>query len=375
MSVVNIALKYRIYPTRNQETLFLKTFGCCRKVWNLMLADRESAYKADKTILKPTPARYKTDFPYLREVDALALANVQLAQEKAFTRFFREKDVGRPKFKSKKHSNDSYTTNNQHGTVAIKPELSVIRLPKAGFIKAVLHRLPKEDWRLKSATVSRTHDHKFYCSVLFEYDAEIVPVQDAWKNAIGLDYKSDGFYVTSDGLVRGSQEHFRKAQKALTREQRKLRHKTPGSRNYEKQKIRIARRQVKTANQRKDFLHKESAAIAKRYDLVAVESINMRAMANKSFHNGKATMDNGYGMFLDMLDYKLHRQGKSLIRVDKWFPSSQLCHKCGFKNPAVKDLKVRSWACPNCGEVHDRDINAAINIRNEGIRLYMLAKS
>lgn len=366
----NRAIRYRIYPNKDQEVLISKTFGCCRKVWNLMLSERRNAYKSEGKTVKPTPAKYKTDFPYLREVDSLALANVQLDLEKAYQQFFYVKGTGYPKFKSKKRCRNSYTTNNQNRTVAMDVPTSTIRLPKVGFIKAVFHRLPPNDWNLKSATISMTPSGKYYCSMLFEME-DPVPAQSIdLANSIGMDYKTDGLYVASDGSSPGSPKYYRKAQKALAHEQRGLRHKVKGSRNYEKQKLRIARKYEKIANQRFDFLHKESAAIAKRYDLVAVESLNMKSMSNKAFGNGKATMDNGWGLFVRMMEYKLKDHGKSLMFVDKWFPSSQACSACGYINKAVKDLCVRKWTCPCCGKVHDRDINAAINIREEGIRMF-----
>jgi len=366
---MNKAIKYRIYPNNEQKELFLKTFGCCRKIWNLMLADREVAYKADGSTLKPTPAMYKEEYPYLREVDSLALANVQLQLQEAYKRFFTVKGTGRPKFKSRKHSRFSYTTNNQSGTVTVAD--GCIRLPKVGFVKAKLHRMPKDDWAFKSATVSMTRDGKFYCSVLFEYEEYVEAVAHPEDNAVGLDYKSDGLYVSSEGKICGSPKCFRKGQDRLADAQRKLRHKDKSSNNYRKACIKIAKEHRHIANQRKDFLHKKSTEIANQYDMVCVEDLNIRSLSNKGFGNGKATLDNGYGMFLDMLAYKMHDRGKQLVRIDKWFPSSQMCSCCGIVHPEVKDLTVRKWVCPDCGGEHDRDINAAINIRSEGIRQFL----
>lgn len=366
---MNKAIKYRIYPNREQRKLMLKTFGCCRKVWNLMLADREAAYKRDGSTLKPTPAMYKDGYPFLREVDSLALANVQLDLQDAYKRFFTIKGTGHPKFKSRKHAKFSYTTNNQNGTVALGDKR--IRLPKIGFVRAVIHRIPKVNWKLKSATVSMTHDGKFFCSVLFEYDETVIPVAHPEDNAVGLDYKSDGLFVSSGGEICGSPKYYRKGQDRLTRTQRKLRHKDKNSNNYRKACKKIAKEHRHIANQRKDFLHKKSAEITNQYDMVCVEDLNMRSLANKGFGNGKATFDNGYGMFCDMLEYKLRDRGKQFIRIDKWFPSSQMCSCCGTVHPEVKDFSIRNWVCPDCGAKHDRDVNAAVNIRNEGIRQFL----
>lgn len=365
----NRSIKYRIYPNKDQAVLISKTFGCCRKVWNLMLSDRQNAYRNEGKTIRPTQEKYKEEHPYLREVDSLALANVQMDIEAAFRKFFSKKGNGYPQFKSKKRCRNSYTTNNQHGTVAINVSESTLRLPKVGHVKAVLHRLPQNDWKLKSATISRTSSGKYYCSVMFEIEETIIAQIEDITNAVGLDYKSNGMYIASDGSTPGSPKYYRKAQNALAHEQRGLRNKVIGSRNYEKQKIRIARKHEHVANQRIDFLHKESTAIAKRYDLVAVETLNMKGMSNKAFGNGKATMDNGWGMFIRMLEYKLHDRGKILVHVDKWFPSSQTCSSCGYVNKEVKNLRIRKWTCPCCGDEHDRDINAAINIREEGIRM------
>lgn len=362
---MNRAIKYRVYPTKEQRVLITKTFGCCRKIYNLMLADKIARYQATGEMLHNTPAPYKKNYSFLKEVDSLALANEQLHLQAAYRNFFRDKKTGFPKFKSAKHSRRSYTTNNQKGTVTVYD--NAIRLPKVGVVKAVIHRKPEPDWMLKSATVSQDSDGKFYVSVLFVYDRKMekVPISE---NAIGLDYKSDGLYTDSNGNTCDMPHYFRLSEKKLAHAQRKLKHKTKGSRNYQKQQRRIAAIYRKISNQRKDFLHKESAGIANRYDAVCVESLNMRAMSNKGFGNGKATLDNGNGIFLHMLEYKLADRGKHLVRVDKWFKSSQICHCCGAVHPEMKSLSVRTMKC-DCGSIIDRDYNAALNIRKEGLRM------
>ena len=328
---MNKAIKYRLYPTTEQEMMFAKTFGCCRKVYNLMLADKISCYQETKSFGKQTPAMYKTEFPFLKEVDSLALANVQLNLQSAMKNCFdksRKRQNGFPKFKSAKHSRKSYTTNNQKGTVAILAD-KYIRLPKIGLVKAV------------------------------------TPVIIS-NNVIGLDYKSDGLYMDSNGYHPSGHKYYRRNQRKLAHAQRKLKHMVTGSNNYRKQQRRIAKIQKHTSNQRLDFLHKESTKIANLYDLVCVESLDMKAMANKGFGNGKATMDNGYGMFLNMLEYKLTDRGKYFIKVDKWYPSSQLCSCCGRQKKLT--LADRIYKC-DCGLSINRDLNAAINIRNEGLRI------
>ena len=373
---MNSAIKYRLYPTSEQEIMFAKTFGCCRKVYNLMLSEKIESYKTTGKFVAVTPAKYKKDFPYLKEVDSLALANVQLNLQSAFRNHFdrnRRKKTGFPKFKSARHSRKSYTTNNQNGTVAIIGN-RYIRLPKIGKVRAVIHRVPGTDWKLKSATVSCSSDDRYYVSVLFEYENSASTYVVDENNAIGMDYASDGLYVDDKGNIGTNHKFYRESHKKLAKEQRKLSRKK-GSRkgedkshNYLKQQRKVNRIYTHIANQRKDNLHKISAEIANQYDIVCVENLNMRNMSNRGFGNGKATLDNGYGMFLDMLEYKLANRGKYLVKVDKWYPSSQICHCCGKRHPEMKDLRIRTMRC-ECGYVMDRDRNAAMNIKKEGLRI------
>jgi len=373
---VNRAIKYRVYPTIEQEIMFAKTFGCCRKVYNLMLSDKIEGYKSTGKFPTVTPAKYKKDYPYLKEVDSLALANKQMDLQAAFRNAFsksRKKNNGFPKFKSAKHSRKSYTTNNQKGTIAIIDNC-FIKLPKVGNIKAVIHRIPVNDWIIKSATVSQESDGKYYISVLFEYDYTVNPYVADKTNAIGLDYASDGLYVDSNGNVGTNHKYYRESYKKLAKAQRRL-SRMQGSKkhedksaNYIKQLHKVNKIHRHIANQRLDNLHKISTEIANQYDVVCVESLNMKAMSNKGFGNGKATLDNGYGMFLSMLEYKLSDRNKYLVKVDKWFPSSQICHYCGSLHPEMKNLQIRKMTC-DCGLTISRDQNAAINILNEGLRL------
>lgn len=316
---------------------------------------------------------YKVDYPFLKEVDSLALANVQLNLQSAMKNCFdksRKKQNGFPKFKSAKHSRKSYTTNNQKGTVAIIDN-KYIRLPKIGKVKAVIHKIPDVDWTIKSATISQDGDGKYYVSVLFEFEKVInnVVISD---RVLGLDYASDGLYMDSNGNKGSNHKYYRESQKKLAKEQRKL-SRMKGSKkgevksnNYIKQLHKVNKMHKHIANQRLDHLHKISTEIANQYDVVCVESLNMQAMSNKGFGNGKATMDNGYGMFLNMLEYKLADRGKYFVKVEKWFPSSQICSKCGSIHKEMKDLSIRVMQC-DCGLTLNRDENAAINIKKEGL--------
>lgn len=374
--MANKAIKYRVYPTTEQSIMFAKTFGCCRKVYNLMLSDKIKGYKMTGKFPIVTPAKYKNEYPYLREVDSLALANKQMDLQEAFRNCFsrsRKKNNGFPKYKSAKHSRKAYTTNNQKGTISIIDN-KYIKLPKIGKVKAVIHRNPDSYWVIKSATVSQELDGKYYISVLFEFDNVTNPYVADKTNAIGLDYASDGLYVDSNGDVGTNHKYYRESHDKLAKAQRRL-SRMQGSKkgeeksnNYIKQLRKVNKIHRHIANQRLDNLHKISTEIANQYDVVCVESLNMKTMSNKGFGNGKATLDNGYGMFLLMLKYKLSDRNKYLVKVDKWFPSSQICHCCGALHPEMKNLAIRTMKC-DCGLTISRDWNAAINILQEGLRI------
>ena len=356
--------------------MFAKTFGCCRKVYNLMLSDKIEGYKATGKFPTVTPAKYKKDYLYLKEIDSLALANVQLNLQSAFKNHFsksRKKNNGFPKFKSAKHSRKSYTTNNQKGTVAIIDNQN-IKLPKIGKVKAVIHRIPDDSWVIKSATISQESDGKYYISVLFEFENIANTYVADKNNAISLDYASDGLYVDNNGNVGTNHKYYRESHDKLAKLQRRLsrmqgskKHEAK-SNNYIKQLRKVNKIHRHIANQRLDNLHQISTKIANLYDVVCVESLDMKSMSNKGFGNGKATLDNGYGMFLSMVEYKLSERNKYLVKVDKWFPSSQICHCCGEVHPEMKNLAIRTMKC-NCGLVISRDQNAAINILREGLRI------
>lgn len=373
--MTNRAIKYRAYPTTEQSIKFAKTFGCCRKVYNLMLSDKIESYKSTGKFAAVTPAKYKKDYPYLKEVDSLALANKQLDLQEALRNCFsksRKKNNRFPKFKSAKHSRKSYTTNNQHGTVAVTDDS--IKLPKIGYVKAVIHRNPDNNWAVKSATVSKESDGKFYISVLFEFADAVNSYVANTTNAIGLDYASDGLYVDNNGNVGTNHKYYRESHDKLAKAQRKLsrmqgakKHEVK-SNNYRKQLYKVNKIHRHIANQRLDNLHKISTEIANQYDVVCVETLNMKSMSNKDFGNGKATLDNGYGKFLSMLEYKLSERNKYLVKVDKWFASSQICHCCGSVHPEMKNLAIRTMKC-DCGLTISRDQNAAINILHEGLRI------
>ena len=359
----NKAYKFRLYPSKEQQIIFAKTFGCVRFIYNRILADKKAYYEETGKRLQVTPAAYKSEFPWLKEVDSLALANAQLHLQTAYKNFFRDMSVGFPKFKSKKSGYRSYTTNNQNGTVRI--EGSCIRIPKVGMVKVKLHRQIPDDQEIKSVTVSQEPTGKYFISILVEYAEDLPEVELNRSNSVGLDYSSPHFYVSSDGHVADMPHFYRNAERHLAKEQRKLSRMVKGSHSYRKQKIRVAKAHEHVRNCRKDYQHKESRRLADTYDYICLEDINLQSMA-RGLHLGKATNDNGFGAFRQMLIYKMQEQGKKVITIDKWFPSSKACHHCRYINSNLS-LSDRAWTCPSCGEHLDRDINAAINILNEGL--------
>lgn len=363
----NKAYKFRIYPNEEQKIIFAKTFGCARFIYNKMLSDKIDYYQQTKQRLNNTPAQYKTEFEWLKEVDSLALANAQMNLQKAFTNFFDKPKSGFPKFKSKHKNRKSYTTNNQRNTITLKN--GYLKLPKlVDLVKVKQHRQIPKDHKIKSVTISQTPSGKYYASILCEYENQIQTVEP--KTFLGLDFSMKELYVASDNTSAEYPRYFRKSQEKLAKEQRKLSKCVTGSQNRNKQRLKVAKLHEKVANQRKDFLHKSSRQIANAYDCICIEALDMKAMS-QALNFGKSVSDNGWGMFTAFLKYKLEEQGKKLIQADKFFASSQTCNVCGHKNAATKNLAVRAWDCPQCGTHHDRDVNAAINIRNEGMRMLL----
>lgn len=363
---MNKAFKFRIYPNAVQRILFAKTFGCVRFIYNRMLADKIKHYEKTKQMLHNTPAQYKAEFEWLKEVDSLALANAQISLQTAYDNFFRDPKVGFPKFKSKKSNKLRYKTNCVGNNIAINN--GYIKLPKAGLVKIKLHRAIPNGYKLKSVTISQSASGKYYASVLFEYELQVSLIEP--ETFVGLDFSMHELYVSSDGISAQYPRFYRQALKKLAREQRKFSLMQKGSCNRNKQRIKVAKLHEKIAHQRKDFLHKHSRQIVNAYDYVCIENLNMKAMS-QSLNFGKSVSDNSWGMFTKFLKYKLEEAGKRLVQVDKFFASSQLCNNCGYQNPVTKDLSIREWTCPQCGVHHNRDVNAAINIKNEGMRLVL----
>ena len=358
----NKAFVFRLKPTREQKILIGKTFGCVRFVYNKMLEEKIAYYNEHGKSVIVTPAKYKPEFPFLKEVDSLALANAQMNLEVAYRNFFRDKSIGFPRFKSKKDDRNSYTTNCVNNNIRIEGKYLLI--PKLGKVRIVQHRYIPDGYKLKSATISQSSDGKYFVSVLFEYMLTIQP--NLIDSIIGLDFSMTELYISSEGEKPNFPRYYRRALSKLARMQRVLSKMEKHSNNYYRQRRKIAKFHAHIANQRKDFLHKQSRQIANAYDCVAIESLNMKAMS-QTMNFGKSVADNGWGMFTSYLAYKLKEQGKYLIKVDKWFPSSKTCCVCGNVKKELT-IEERTYFC-ECGNVMDRDINAAVNIRNEAIRM------
>ncbi len=365
----NTTIKVRLYPTAEQAELIEKTFGCCRYLWNRILADQEEFYAATGVHFLPTPARYKKEAPFLKEVDSIALATVHQNLRQAFQNFFSKPDAfGHPVYKRKKDNKNSYTVFPSTTGTNVYLTREGIRLPKVEHIKANFHRRPQSGWKLKSVTVSRTPTGKYYASLMFECPVReperVIPKPE---HTLGLNYSMSHLYIDSDGVAGQLPPWMKETQKKLEKAQRKLSRMEHGSRNYEQQLQKVRLLHERVANQRKDYLHKESRRIANVWDAVCVRDSDLRAMSQKMKLGN--VMESGFGMFRIYLGYKLERMGKEFVVVEKFTPTAKTCHSCGY----IKDnltLRERKWVCPSCGEVHHREVNAARNIRNAGLNQF-----
>lgn len=364
--------RYRIYPNKKQEELIQKTFGCVRYVYNHFLYDRIESYKQNKksnTFICQSKilTSLRRENEWLQEPDRSALQCALRQLDASYTRFFRNRKQGLetkfPQYKRKGEYPKTYFASCYGGITRV--EGNKIHLPKLGFVKASISRQIPDNHRIMKATVIQTASGKYFISMLTEYNTVPHETHIDPNKSLGLDYSSTHFYVSSENQAADMPHFYRKAEKKLAREQRKLANMQKGSSNWKKQKKRLANIYEKIRNQRMDWQHKQSTILANQYDVIGIEGINYLEMAQEK-NLAKATYDNGFGQFKNFLDYKMADRGKKLVTIDKWFPSSKMCHYCGAIHQNLQ-LYERVWICPSCGKEVERDWNAAINIKNKAL--------
>ncbi len=364
------AYKYRIYPNKAQAELIDKTIGCCRFVYNYYLVKKIELYKNEQKSINYTACannlkNLKNQYEWLKKVDSISLQQTLKDLDAAYQNFFRrikngEKQVGFPKFKTKKNPKQSYRTQNVNNNIEIKG--NKIKLPKLGLVKFANSR--SFNGKITSCTVSKTNTDKYFVSVLVEEEIQELPKKN---NAIGFDLGVKDYLITSDGEVVNNPKILKQYEKKLIKLQRQLSRKKIGSNRYKKHSKKIAKLHEKIRNIRTDFLHKLSSRIIKENQLIISEDLNVKGMV-QNHRLAKAINDVSWSEFCRMIEYKANWYGRTYHKINRFYASSQTCNVCGYKNVDIKDLNVRKWVCDNCGTKHDRDNNAAINILNQGLK-------
>lgn len=360
-------IKVRLYPNQEQKELFQKTFGCCRYIWNQMLADHERFYLETDAHFIPTPAKYKKGAPFLKEVDHQALTQEYNKLSQAFHNFFRNpKAFGYPNFKRKKEDRDTFSACNQisGNSATIYITKDAVRMTKAGLVKAKFPCRPRSGWKLTRITVERSKTGKYFGYLLFSCVVhKPKPIQPIKERTIGLKYSLSHFYVADNGFTADPPLWLRRSQEKLSQMQQRLCRMKPGSNNYQEmvQKYRLLHEHI--ANQRRDFLHKESCRIANEWDAVCVRDDSLTDISQEL--TGGDVFNSGFGRFREMLGYKLERRGKQLLLVDRYLPTTRICSVCGHETQKLAP-KTKRWICPVCGTEHEKDKNAAVNIKNQG---------
>ena len=359
------SFKYRIYPNSEQKVFFAKCFGCVRFFYNKSLDDMDEIYKTTGRFKNITPASYKEDYAFLKEVDAQALCNAQLNRNVAFKDYLKQKFINnkeKPNFK-RKRNDQSYTTCMINGNIKITPDNRHLSIPKCSNIRIKKHR----DFvgKIKSVTISMTTDNKYYASIMVEEDD--MPMKPV-KKAIGLDLGIKDLIIDSNGKKYKNQKYFDKSLPKLAREQRKLSKMVKGSNNKNKQRIKVARLYKKINNQKNDYLHKLSKSIIDENQIICIEDLKVNDM-RRNRKMVRNILDASWYRLATMLMYKAKWYGRIVVKIPYNYPSSQLCSCCNYQNKISKNLRIRKWTCPQCGIVHDRDKNAANNILRKGIEI------
>ena len=367
-------VKFRIYLNREQENLINRIFGCCRLVYNKGLDMRKSAYENDEkvgynqTSAMLTELKKQPEFDFLKEADSVALQQSLRDLDRGFVNFF-EKRAGYPKFKSK-HSTQTYRTINQNDKIRIVG--GHIKLPKIGYVKV---KQTMEVGHINSATIKKTPTGKFFVILNVDFEPEAREIEN---NSIGIDMGIKAFCTYSNGAKMENPKHIKKNLKKLRREQKKLSNKQKGSKNYDKQRIRVAKVYENISNQRNDFLQKLSTRLICENQTICLEDISVKDIiaetqnsdvcSKRKRNMNRSQYDVSWAEFFRMLEYKGKWFGNTIIKVPSDYPSSRICHSCGEQHEKL-DPRIRKWECLACGETHDRDINAAINILNKGLQI------